>query len=249
MGAIAGVGCSEETPTAPTPVAPAPTPDPDPAPPPPLTVPTTYNFESRFNTGESSVGISGQIARQLQLQDLKILIGGLSSSGAAAVTYDDLMAIYDYADTGMNIRTTVPDGLTASATTYEDVSTGKKMRGRQGTDKVLLGSAGIVGNAADITVDELMQSFCTTIATNAADASQLGTKAVYNTAEGLDLSQMVNKVLIGALLFDQLSSKYLADILERDNTEPRSDGADDTVQEHRFDEAYGYFGAARDYAS
>ena len=47
---------------------------------------------------------------------------------------------------------------------------------------------------------------------------------------------MVNKVLIGALLFDQLSSKYLADILDRDNTEPRSDGADDTVQEHRFDE-------------
>ena len=248
--AIVGVGCSEETPTAPTPVAPTPPPTPEPPPPPPpLAIPTTYNFESRFNAGESSVGITGQIARQLQLQDLKILIGGLSSSGAAAVTYDDLMAIYDYADTGMNIRTTVPDGLTASATTYEDVSTGKKMRGRQGTDKVLLGSAGIVGNAADITVDELMQSFFTTIAANAADASQLGTKAVYNTAEGLDLSQMVNKVLIGAILFDQLSSKYLADILDRDNTEPRSDGADDTVQEHRFDEAYGYFGAARDYAS
>ncbi|HCK59963.1 MAG TPA: hypothetical protein DHW11_01990, partial [Gemmatimonadetes bacterium] len=139
MVAIAGVGCSEETPTAPTPVAPAPTPDPDPAPPPPLTVPTTYNFESRFNTGESSVGISGQIARQLQLQDLKILIGGLSSAGAAAVTVADLNGIYDYADTGLNILTTVPDGLTASATTYEDVSSGKKIRGRQGTDKVLLG--------------------------------------------------------------------------------------------------------------
>ena len=41
---------------------------------------------------------------------------------------------------------------------------GQETRGRQGTDKVLLGSAGIVGNAVDITVDELMQSF-TTIAT------------------------------------------------------------------------------------
>jgi hypothetical protein len=247
--AIVGVGCSEETPMAPTPVAPAPTPDPEPTPPPPLTVPTTYNFDSRFNTGESSVGISGQIARQLQLQDLKILIGGLSSTGAAAVTVADLNGIYDYADTGLSILTTVPDGLTASATTYEGVSTGKKMRGRQGTDKVLLGSAGIVGNAADITVDELMQSFFTTIAANAADASKLGTKAVYNTADGLDLSQMVNKVLIGAILFDQLSSKYLADILDRDNTVARSDGADDTVQEHRFDEAFGYFGGARDYSS
>ena len=201
--AITAVGCSEESPTAPPPVTPAPDPDPDPV---PLPVPATYNFDSRFNTGESSVGITGQITRQLQLQDLKILIGNLGKDGATAVTADDLNAIYDYADTGLNILTTVPDGLTASATTYEDVSTGKKMRGRQGTDKVLVGSAGIVGNAADITVDELMQSFFTTIATNAADASKLGTKAVYNTADGLDLSQMVNKVLIGAILFDQLSS-------------------------------------------
>ena len=76
--AIVGVGCSEETPTAPTPVAPTPPPTPEPPPPPPpLAIPTTYNFESRFNAGESSVGITGQIARQLQLQDLKILIGGL----------------------------------------------------------------------------------------------------------------------------------------------------------------------------
>ena len=244
--AIAAVGCSEESPTAPPPVTPTPDPDPDPV---PLPVPATYNFDSRFNTGESSVGITGQITRQLQLQDLKILIGNLGKDGATAVTADDLNAIYDYADTGLNILTTVPDGLTASATTYEDVSTGKKMRGRQGTDKVLVGSAGIVGNAADITVDELMQSFFTTIATNAADASKLGTKAVYNTADGLDLSQMVNKVLIGAILFDQLSSKYLADILDRDNTAPRGDGKPDTEQEHRFDEAYGYFGAARNYSS
>ena len=94
-----------------------------------------------------------------------------------------------------------------------------------------------------------MQSFFTTSATNAADASKLGTKAVYNTADGLDLSQMVNKVLIGAILFDQLSSKYLADILDRANTAPTGDGKPDTEQEHRFDEAYGYFGAARNYSS
>ena len=243
--AMVAVGCTEESPTSPVVPTPA-APDPEPE---TITAPTTYNFDSRFNAGTSSVGITGQITRQLQLQDLKILIGNLGKDGATAVTAADLNAIYDYADTGLNILTAVPDGLTASATTYEDVSTGKKMRGRQGTDKVLLGSAGIVGNAADITVDDLMQSFFTTIATNAADASKLGTKAVYNTADGLDLSQMVNKVLIGAILFDQLSSKYLGDILDRDNTVARGDGKPDTEQEHRFDEAYGYFGAARNYSS
>lgn len=245
---ILGAGCTEEsTTTAPiVPVEPTPDPDPDPT---PLAVPTTYNFDSRFNTGESSVGISGQITRQIQLQDLKTVIGNLGKDGATAVTADDLNGIYDYADTGLNILTTVPDGLTASATTYEEVSTGKKMRGRQGTSAVLLGSTGIIGNDSDITVDELIQSFFTTIATNAADATKLGTKAVYNTADGLDLSQMVNKVLMGAILFDQMSSKYLGDILDKDNTVARGDGKSDTDQEHRFDEAYGYFGAARDYLS
>ena len=45
--AIAAVGCSEESPTAPPPVTPTPDPDPDPV---PLPVPATYNFDSRFNT-------------------------------------------------------------------------------------------------------------------------------------------------------------------------------------------------------
>ena len=61
----------------------------------PLPVPATYNFDSRFNTGESSVGITGQITRQLQLQDLKILIGNLGKDGATSVTADDLNAIYE----------------------------------------------------------------------------------------------------------------------------------------------------------
>ena len=123
---MVAVGCTEESPTAP--VVPTPTvPDPEPE---TITAPTTYNFDSRFNAGTSSVGITGQITRQLQLQDLKILIGNLGKDGATAVTAADLNAIYDYADTGLNILTPVPDGLTASATTYEDVSTGKKMRAR-----------------------------------------------------------------------------------------------------------------------
>ncbi|MEM1041611.1 MAG: DUF4856 domain-containing protein [Bacteroidota bacterium] len=215
----------------------------------PIEVPATYNFESRFDEGESSVNIGGQVVRQLLLQDLKAAIDARGKEGATPVTVAELNAIYDYADTGLNIATSVPDGLTPSATTYEEISAGKSLRGRKGADATLLYSDGLIGDGGDVTVNDVMQAYFQIIADNSNDPTKLGTKAVYNTDEGVDLTQMINKILIGAILFDQTSNKYLADILDRDNTERRDEGQPDTDQEHRFDEAYGYFGSARDYSN
>ena len=212
-------------------------------------VPTTYTFESRFIEGASSVDIGGMVVRQLLIQDLKMAIDALAEPGAAPITAADLNALYDYQDNGLTIRTPVPAGLTPNATTYDAIATGKSLSGRKGADAVLLGSEGLIGNAEAITVDELLQAYFDQLAQNASNASKRGTVAVYTTENGVDMSQMVNKVLLGAIVYDQLSNKYLADILDRDNTAPRGDGLPDTEQEHRFDEAFGYFGAARDYTS
>ncbi|MEM1055257.1 MAG: DUF4856 domain-containing protein [Bacteroidota bacterium] len=235
---VIGTGCDSGDPD--------PDPDPDPI---DIPVPATYEFDSRFTDGASSVNIGGQVARQLQLQDLKSAIDALAKTGATPITLAELNAIYDYADTGLSIRSGVPDGLTPSAQTYEQISAGKSLRGRKGADATLLYSAGLIGNAQDVTVNDVIQAYFQIIVDNSNDASKLGTPAVYTTDDGVDLTQMINKILIGAILFDQTSNKYLADILDRDNTEPRGDGQPDTDQEHRFDEAYGYFGSARDYSS
>ena len=69
----------------------------------------------------------------------------------------------------------------------------------------------------------------------------------YTTDDGVDMSQMINKVLIGAVPYYQATGVYLNSLLERDNSEAR-DGTDPyTAMEHAWDEAFGYFGAARDY--
>ena len=68
----------------------------------------------------------------------------------------------------------------------------------------------------------------------------------YTSDDGVDMSQMVNKVLIGAVPYYQATGVYLGGLLERDNSAGK-DGKAYTAMEHAWDEAFGYFGAARDY--
>lgn len=74
---------------------------------------------------------------------------------------------------------------------------------------------------------------------------------VYQTDDGLDLKQLVEKFVRGAVTLSQGMDDYLDDDvdgkgLRTDNTGP-DDGAPFTALEHQFDEGFGYFGAARDY--
>ena len=62
---------------------------------------------------------------------------------------------------------------------------------------------------------------------------------------GLDLGQMTQKVMWGAIAYWQGTSKYMSKIPNDDNT--MSDDGDYTAMEHHWDESFGYFGAARDY--
>ncbi|MCG7533706.1 DUF4856 domain-containing protein [Pseudoalteromonas sp. OOF1S-7] len=76
---------------------------------------------------------------------------------------------------------------------------------------------------------------------------------VYVTPTGVDLNQMIQKFLYGALAFSQSADDYLdygteGKGLETDNTEA-VDGKAYTNLEHQWDEGFGYFGAARNYMS
>ena len=63
---------------------------------------------------------------------------------------------------------------------------------------------------------------------------------------GLDLGQMTQKVMWGAIAYWQGTSKYMSKIPNDDNT-MSDDGDPYTAMEHHWDESFGYFGAARDY--
>lgn len=74
------------------------------------------------------------------------------------------------------------------------------------------------------------------------------------TGDGRDLAQLVQKFLYGAVSFSQAARDYLSvDLgatkgLNADNSLAYKQGANYTGLEHHWDEAFGYFGAARDYS-
>lgn len=65
--------------------------------------------------------------------------------------------------------------------------------------------------------------------------------------DGVDLSQAVAKTIMGGVFYDQAVNKYLVKVATDDNDKVTEGNG--TTMEHSFDEAFGYFGAARDYNS
>ena len=70
---------------------------------------------------------------------------------------------------------------------------------------------------------------------------------------GVDMKQLIQKFLLGSVNFSQAAGDYLStDLnstkgLNASDSEPYKAGANYTALEHHWDEAFGYFGAARNY--
>ena len=206
-----------------------------------IEVPTAYTFDSRFIEGKSSVSYSGQTVRNLLWQDLKILTDSLGKSGGKPLGINDLNKLYDYKDS-YNLKSLTTAGTTPLVKdNYTAISTGKNLKGKISKDPVIG-----YGKPAD----SLIQEWFKIIAGNSKDSSKLGTAAVYTDKNGADLSQMINKVLVGAVHYYQSTGVYLKGILDQDNAKQYKDDKTKayTAMEHKWDEAFGYFGAARDYS-
>ena len=115
------------------------------------------------------------------------------------------------------------------------------------------------------TPDEFITAVFAALAKNAAEGQPFNAKngsldeekviRAGITESGLDLSQFVQKFLHGAVSFSQGAGDYLSVDLEAegkglnaDNTQKFKDRPF-SVLEHHWDEAFGYFGPARDYLS
>ncbi len=200
-----------------------------------IEVPTIFSFDRE---GTTSVSYPGQTTRQLLIQDMKIAIDALGASGATALSSaDDLLKFYDYSLVGNetlkdNILTTV--GGTPSVTTYYEVHPDKDLKGKM--------------DAGYPALDQDIVNWVNILVTNSQDPNKLGTYEVYiDPATGYDLAQMIQKTLLGAVAYSQGVNTYLLDIVDRPNDELR-ENANYTDMEHRFDEAWGYYGGARNMA-
>lgn len=230
-------------------------------------MPTAYAFANRFSaTGESSVFYTGQTARHLLIQHLTRYISTLDDTRFAGSSAADVRArlefYYDFknqggADTDAHTLTLAGEGVPLQST-YGDVgglvSLKEKIAGND--DPYPHGVIGI--GAGTQTPDEVMDSLLDELAELVIARSARGEipqdpagqdiAKPHVTASGRDLAQLIQKFVTGALAYNQAADDYLDDDkqgkgLLSDNTT----GERYTNLEHAWDEAFGYFGAARDF--
>lgn len=185
----------------------------------------------------------------------------------------------DEGETALNSLPITTDPASLQST-YGDLASGRDLAGKiagasgeQSTQYVTDWSVDFAGwDSATLaepsspikTPDALVRALIRETAQNASDFANGTTRddptassdedlPSYVTVDGLDLSQLLQKFLLGAVAYSQGADDYLDDDvagkgLLSDNTVPRDEGASSTDLEHGWDEGFGYFGAARDYA-
>ena len=249
-----------------------------------LAVPETYAFDSRFSPGTSSVAHSGQTARQVLIESLDTFIGELDGALLdGSVTVEDegeLITLLDYfygADPSARAIDPLAhfrlDGSSPLQVTYGDISgsamLANKVAGMDSATDHRDWSAEFVGwsdpaiaaRGGTITSPSgLITALFETLEANAlAHASPRLSPAgdplpVHVTESGIDLRELINKMLLMSVNFSQGADDYLDDETEDDSKGLLADNvaAVDGVEpftacEHAWDEAWGYFGGSESY--
>tara|TARA_B100000902_G_scaffold3310_1_gene4196 strand:- start:1521 stop:2795 length:1275 start_codon:yes stop_codon:yes gene_type:complete len=186
-----------------------------------IEVPATFTFASRFDN-LSSVSYSGQVVRNLLINDIKTQMGTDAGSKNPA-TLLSMMANDDASRTILSAS-----GKSTVQTKYHDISTSHLNDRLDAVSSITI--PGYDTDAKTLVVGML----------NEAAASGK------TRATGIRLDQMVQKTLWGAISYWQATSKYMTKIPNDDNSVAVS-GKNYTEMEHHWDESFGYFGAALDY--
>lgn len=244
-----------------------------------IEAPDTYSYVSRFD-GESSVSYSGQVMRQVLLQELKSHIGGMSEqidTGAMTPSEGDVLASLDFyfrfdSETAGAESISFNGDTSVSQDSFEDISSDKDLVGKlAGNDAATdhkdwttefkgWADDSIAQHGGSTTSPEgLTIAFFQTIDANAVaranGAGDVGPNGeslpVYVTKDGLDLQQLTEKFLLGAINFSQAADDYMDDDVDGKGLLADHSAAEEdknyTALEHAWDEGWGYFGASQHY--
>jgi hypothetical protein len=202
----------------------------------PTTEPYVYYFE---RDGHPNVANTGQVVRNLLIQDFEILVKGLAEPGASPVTYGDLYQYYENDAQTIDGHTLTQCDLPLVYETLREISSVRDLKQRVNGP-----------NAEQVHAD--MSHWCQTIADNSADPAKLGTYEVYiEESTGYDLVQMFKLTGLGAAMFEHGIYVYFR-YVENDHNDsivwfPGATGLYYTWMEHHWDEAYGYYGSASNF--
>ena len=192
-----------------------------------IDTPTEYSFESRYNSGENSVSYSGQVVRNLLINDIKTQIGTDAASGNPAT----LVSMMANDNANQAILSSAGDMSTVQAK-YHNISSSHLNDRLTAVDSYVIPGYG--ANAGTLVNGWVQESVVNGL-----------TRTTGNNA-GIRLDQITQKTLWGAVSYWQGTSKYMSKIPTDDNSVASGD-ANYTSMEHHWDESFGYFGAAVDY--
>lgn len=216
---------------------------------------------------------TGQVARHVLISEMKSYIGGLSDdidNGTFTPAPDAVVAALDFyyrfdsttSGQAMLSLTTDPPLLQA---VHDDISMGKNLAGKlAGNDAmgqhrdwttefvgwdpaVAATPEGLLNHFFDMLDQQAVERAQGTIPTD-PDGNAIA--AVYVTPTGLDLQQLIQKFLLGAIAYSQGTDDYLDSDLEDHGINVSNLQDEDNPYsslEHHWDEAFGYFGATVDY--
>jgi hypothetical protein len=160
--------------------------------------------------------------------------------------------------TNVNVSIKTADA-TLKQLDYSDVSGDKNLKGKMagqdnllsagefiGWEVITTGDDAVKGEGVNAAPDLLIQQWFDILAERAGDNNA---DTSYVTEEGLDLQQLVQKFLLGAVTYSQAAEDYLKfdkGLVKQNSAEDKA-GKPYTSLEHQWDEGFGYFGAAHDY--
>lgn len=210
--------------------------DENPEPVDPKTQPYVYHFEY---DGHANVANTGQVVRNLIVQDFEILVNGLASPGATPVTFEDLYKYYENDAQTIDGPTLTQVDLPLVYETLRAISSIRDLKQRVNGP-----------NAEQVHTD--MAYWCNTISEYSQDNTKLGTYEVHiEESTGYDMLQMFKLTGLGAAMLEHGLYVYFR-FVENDYNDsivwfPGAPGLYYTWMEHHWDEAFGYYGAARNF--
>lgn len=237
-------------------------------------MPEVYAYTNSVYTPDSdSVSYTGQTARHLLISGMVDYMSAMTESGKTKAEYVTDLDFFmngdgaDGASTGFKLKNGESDGSDVdSAATYGDVSSGKnldeKIAGGDGagdgeTTKLIdneffgwsdgLPQGSLPIDLVDLWIDQLatQASDGTSVTISTVDGD-VNVSSVQYDAQGRNQRQLLQKFLLGAVTFSQGTNDYFQADFATQITEQEKGTKNYSAAEHNYDEAFGYYGAARD---
>lgn len=223
-----------------------------------LSVPDTYEFRSQFRA-ESSVNYRGQICRHTLITALTNAvrdeneIGKDAYQGDAVPYFDDTIAgtiAEQSTQTTLGTDLPVPESEDTLGKLCGTKHLVQKLAGNDTVTDYKDWNSGFQGVAGENSAEAYARRLIREVSEQVAGGNTVDGEPHYVSATGIDYAQMIQKFLLGAVVFAQAADDYLDnDVAGKGLLAAATQSGDNpySTLEHQWDEGFGYFGAARAY--